>query len=288
MNLKLRRPPILTKNIIETVKIKTIIDECEGVKTFLFERNGTIVPKPGQFVMIWVPGVDEIPMSISSYNKNGEWAITVKNVGDCTNSIHDLKVGDYIGVRGPLGNFFKIPQETNKNIFLIGGGIGMVPLRFLASELIKMGKKFKFIEGAKVKDEILFANEFLEYQREDLEFHFCTDDGSYGKKGFTTELFEHMTESLSVEELKDSVVFTCGPEIMMHKILQICIEKKVEMYASLERIMRCGCGLCGLCVLDPLGLLVCNDGPVFNSHMLTEMEDFGKFKRDFSGKKNSI
>ena len=288
MNLKLRRSPILTKNIIETVKIKTIIDECDGVKTFLFERNGTVVPKPGQFVMIWVPGVDEIPMSISSYNENGEWAITVKNVGDCTNSIHDLKVGDYIGVRGPLGNFFKIPQDTNKNIFLIGGGIGMVPLRFLASELIKMGNKFKFIEGAKVKDEILFANEFLEYQQEDLEFHFCTDDGSYGKKGFTTDLFEHIIESLSVEELKDSVVFTCGPEIMMHKILQICIEKKVEMYASLERIMRCGCGLCGLCVLDPLGLLVCNDGPVFNSHMLTEMEDFSKFERDFSGKKNSL
>ena len=60
------------------------------------------------------------------------------------------------------------------------------------------------------------------------------------------------------------------------------------MYASLERIMRCGCGLCGLCVLDPLGLLVCKDGPVFNSHMLAEMEDFGKFKRDFSGKKISL
>ena len=288
MNLKPKRFPILTKNMIETVKIKAIIDECEGVKSFVFERNNTNVPKPGQFVMMWIPGVDEIPMSISSYKDNGEWAISVKNVGECTNSFHDLKVGDYIGVRGPLGNFFQIPQETNKKIFLVGGGIGMAPLRFLASELVKMGYKFKFVEGAKVKEEVLFINEFLEYRQEDFEIHFCTDDGSYGEKGFATELFEHIIENFTKEDLKDSVVFTCGPEIMMHKIFQICKEKKVEMYASLERIMRCGCGLCGLCVLDPVGLLVCHDGPVFNSHILADMEDFGKFKRDFAGKKNSI
>ena len=288
MNLKPRRFPILTKNMIETVKIKAIIDECDGVKTFVFERNDTSVPKPGQFVMVWIPGVDEIPMSIASYKDNGEWAIAVKNVGECTNSIHELKVGDYIGVRGPLGNFFKIPQETNKIIFLIGGGIGMVPLRFLASELLKLGYKFKIIEGAKVEDEILFVNEFLEYHQEDIEFHFCTDDGSYGERGIATDLFEKIIENFNLEDTKNSIVFTCGPEIMMYKILQICKEKKIEMYASLERIMRCGCGLCGLCVLDSLGLLVCNDGPVFSSKVLAEIQDFGKYKRDFSGKKNSI
>ena len=99
----------MTRNTVETVRIKSIIDECEGIKTFVFKRNDLSTPKPGQFVMVWVPGVDEIPMSISSHKSNGEWAITVKDVGDCTNSIHQLKVGDYIGVRGPLGNFFKIP-----------------------------------------------------------------------------------------------------------------------------------------------------------------------------------
>ena len=288
MNSKPRRFPILTKNMIETVKIKTIIDECDGVKTIVFERNDTIAPKPGQFVMLWIPGIDEIPMSISSYKENGEWAITAKNVGESTNSIHQLKIGDYIGVRGPLGNFFRIPQETNKIIFLIGGGIGMAPLRFLASELVKLGYKFEIIEGAKVQNEILFENEFLEYRQEDLEFHFCTDDGSYGEKGVATELFEHLIEKLNVEELKNSIVFTCGPEIMMRKILQICQEKKIEMYASLERIMRCGCGLCGLCVLDPIGLLVCNDGPVFSLKSLAEIKDFGTYKRNFAGKKNSI
>jgi dihydroorotate dehydrogenase electron transfer subunit len=278
----------LTRNTIETVRIKSIIDECEGIKTFVFKRNDLSTPKPGQFVMVWVPGVDEIPMSISSHKSNGEYAITVKDVGDCTNSIHQLKVGDYIGVRGPLGNFFKMPQKTKKLIILIGGGIGMAPLRFLASELVKLGFKFKLIEGAKEQNEVLFINEFHEYQHEDLEFHFCTDDGSFGDKGFATDIFENLIKDLNTEDIKNSVVYTCGPEAMMYKILQICVEKRIVMYASLERIMRCGCGLCGLCVLDPLGLLVCKDGPVFNSDNLVEIKDFGKYKRDFSGKRISI
>ncbi|MHA2289240.1 MAG: dihydroorotate dehydrogenase electron transfer subunit [Promethearchaeota archaeon] len=278
----------MTKNMIETVKIEAIIEECEGVKTLVFKRRDSIIPKPGQFLMIWVPGVDEIPMSISSYNKNGEWAITVKDVGDCTNSINNLKVGDYIGVRGPLGSSFQIPKDNNKKIFLIGGGIGMVPLRFLASKLVKLEYNFKLIEGVKKKTEIMFLNEFQGYSREDLEFHYCTDDGSFGEKGFATDLLENLIESLGKEEVKNCVVFTCGPEVMMYKILQFCVEKKIEMYASLERIMRCGCGLCGLCVLDPLGVLVCKEGPVFNSQKLVKVEDFGKFKRDFSGRKVSI
>ena len=84
---------------------------------------------------------------------------------------------------------------------------------------------------------MLFVNEFLEYPQEELEFHFCTDDGSYGEKGVATDLFEKIIEKLDLEDLKDAVVFSCGPEIMMKKILQICMEKNIEMYASLERII---------------------------------------------------
>ena len=107
----------MTKNTIETVKIEAIIEECEGVKTLIFKRKDSTTPKPGQFLMIWVPGVDEIPMSISYYKENGDWAITVKNVGECTNSINNLKVGDYIGVRGPVGSSFQVPQDKNKKVF---------------------------------------------------------------------------------------------------------------------------------------------------------------------------
>jgi dihydroorotate dehydrogenase electron transfer subunit len=253
----------------------------------VFNRESKTNPKPGQFVMIWAPGVDEVPMSISSYNEKGEWSITVKNVGECTNALHELTIGDYIGVRGPLGNFFQIPQDKNKKIFLIGGGIGMVPLRFLASELVKLGHKFTIIEGAKVENDLIFMDEFFDLNREGSEFNYCTDDGSYGEKGLITEIFENALKDLRHDEFKNTIIYTCGPEIMMYKLLQTCNEHDIEMHASLERIMRCGCGLCGLCALDPIGSLVCKDGPIFSSELLKKMDDFGKHKREFSGKKIS-
>ena len=274
--------------MVKTVKITKIIDECHGVKTIIFNKQNLIKPKPGQFLMIWLPGVDEIPMSISSYGDNDEWSITVQNVGECTNAIHQLKIGDYIGVRGPIGNYFNIPQERNKNLFLIGGGIGVAPLKFLASELQRLKHNFKLILGAKLKNQLVFKNEMIYHNQEGFEVHFCTDDGSYGEKGFATEIFESLIKSMTRKELQNTVVFTCGPEIMMLKLLHICLENKIELQASLERIMRCGCGLCGLCVIDPLGLLVCNDGPIFTSTILEKMEDFGKYRRDFSGKKISL
>jgi dihydroorotate dehydrogenase electron transfer subunit len=168
---------------------------------------------------------------------------------------------------------------------LIGGGIGVAPLKFLSSELIRLKHNFKLIIGAKLENQLVFKNNVNYHDQEGFEVHFCTDDGSYGEKGFTTEIFKSFIKNMSREELQNTLVFTCGPEIMMYKLLHICLEKKIELQASLERIMRCGCGLCGLCVIDPLGLLVCNDGPIFTSAVLEKMEDFGKYKRDFSGKK---
>ncbi|MBY9020705.1 MAG: hypothetical protein KGD67_06595, partial [Candidatus Lokiarchaeota archaeon] len=159
----------MTKYNVKTVKITKIVDECPGVKTFIFKDPILMKPKPGQFLMIWIPGVDEIPMSISAYDDNDEWAVTVQNVGECTNSIHQLKIGDYIGVRGPIGNFFNIPKEKNKTLFLIGGGIGVAPLKFLASELIKLKHNFKLIVGAKLKNQLVFKNNMNYHKTEGFE-----------------------------------------------------------------------------------------------------------------------
>ncbi|MBY8991276.1 MAG: dihydroorotate dehydrogenase electron transfer subunit [Candidatus Lokiarchaeota archaeon] len=278
----------MSENTIKTIKISRIINECKNVKTIIFHNSTELRPNPGQFVMVWVPGVDEIPMSISACDEVNDWAITVKNVGDCTQALHDLKINDLIGVRGPLGNSFDKPVNKNKNIFLIGGGIGMAPLRFLAYELNKSNQDFKIIQGAKVESDLLFMDELYEYDRRNSEFHFCTDDGNYGEKGVTTDIFQKLIKEYTLEQLKNTIVYSCGPEIMLFKLFQICVKHDIEFYASLERIMRCGCGICGLCALDPLGLLVCKDGPIFNSKQLEKIEDFGKFKRDFTGKKMSI
>ncbi len=272
--------------MIQIVKIIRVIDECKDVKSILFKLDKSLIPKPGQFIMIWIPGIDEIPMSISDYKKDEYWGITVKIIGECTKALANLEEGDYIGVRGPLGNSFKIPEDKDKKIFLIGGGIGLAPLRFLSSELKKYGYSFKMIIGAKKENELV-----LVHKPDNIEIsyiHYCTDDGSYGQKGFTIEIFKEIISSFSLDELKNTIVYTCGPEIMMLKLSEICIKKDITLYASLERIMRCGCGLCGLCALDPLGLLVCKDGPIFKSEELKKIKDFGKNKRDFSGRKINL
>ncbi len=277
----------MTENTINTVKIQKIVNECIDVKTFYFNmkmdnNQEDIDPKPGQFVMIWVPGVDEIPMSISGGDNDGNWAITVKDIGECTNSLCNLNIGDYIGVRGPLGNHFKLPTNDSKKVFLIGGGIGMAPLKFLSTQLTNNKIKHTIIEGVRIKDELIFKDVFLELA---TEVYYCTDDGSYGIKGVSSDIFKEMLEDFSKTDLSSIIVYACGPEKMLYKLFQICQENKIEFYASLERIMRCGCGLCGLCTLDPLGLLVCKDGPIFSSEELKKIEDFGKFQRDFCGKK---
>lgn len=278
----------MTENIIQTVKIQRIINECDRVKTLIFNMNFTknyVNPKPGQFVMVWVPGVDEIPMSISGYDEKGNWAITVRNIGECTKALNNLKIGDYLGIRGPLGNYFSIPKDLNKNIFLIGGGIGTAALKALSNELIRLKKKFIFIEGAKTNNELMYIDEFQIDFKDMIDFHYCTDDGSYGKEGFTTKIFEDLLKKYNDKDYSNLVVYSCGPEAMLFELFQICEDKNIEFYASLERIMRCGCGICGLCALDPTGLLVCKDGPVLDLNELKKIKDFGKYKRDFTGKK---
>lgn len=283
----------MTENIIKTVKIKKIIDECKCVKTFEFNMKNInnqnyIKPKPGQFVMVWVPGVDEIPMSISNCDDYGNWAITVKNVGECTNAMYYLDVGDFIGIRGPLGNYFKIPNLSLKRIFLVGGGIGMAPLKFLSTNLIKEKIDLTIIEGAKINSHLMFKDFFQDLKINNIKIHYCTEDGSYGIKGLASDVFKGMINNFNKNNLSNSVVYSCGPELMLYQIFQICQENKIEFYASLERIMRCGCGLCGLCTLDPLGLLVCKDGPIFNLATLEKIQDFGKYHRNFTGKKITI
>lgn len=269
---------------MQTVQIIRIVNECEGIRTLFFKMEYHPIPEPGQFAMIWVPGIDEIPMSISLCDERGIWGITVKSVGDCTKKLHALRVGDYIGVRGPLGNCFPSPKDANKQIFIVGGGMGMAPLKFLAQKLSESEFKYTIIEGAKTDDTLVFVDEIYEITRDSNEFFCCTDDGSYGEKGTSVDAFKKIMNERE-NDIKNMIVYSCGPESMMYGLFLTCKALNIELYASLERIMRCGFGLCGLCSLDPIGLLVCKDGPIFNLEQLSKIKDFGKYKRDFTGKK---
>lgn len=247
----------------QIVRIKEIVKENNDMKTFFLD--GKINYEPGQFVMLWIPGVDEKPFSLSYDDSIG---ITIEKKGKFTEKLFGMKTGDKIGIRGPYGNGFKIKNKA----VVVAGGCGYAPL----ATLIKRLNKPTVIFGCRTKSRVIFKDRFKK-----LNPKICTDDGSLGFKGFTSDLLKKV-----LEKKKFKVVYTCGPEIMMKKIFDICEENKIELQASLERFMKCGFGICGSCACN--GMLVCKDGPVFDSKQLRKMSDFGNFARLKSGKKVTI
>jgi dihydroorotate dehydrogenase electron transfer subunit len=245
------------------LKIEKIVNEAKDLKSFFFKYSLDV--KPGQFIMVWIPGLDERPMAVS-YHKKNEFAFTTLAVGKFTHALHALKKGDKVGIRGPYGNGFSIKNKA----CVVGGGIGMAPL----SPLIEKLKAPIIINGARSKNQLLYLKRFK-------NMIITTDDGTCGRKCFTTEVLEEVLKNKKIK-----IVYTCGPEIMMKKILDICNKHKVECEASLERIMKCGFGVCGSCMINEV--MVCKDGPVFNSKQLNKMSEFGNFARLKSGKKVTL
>lgn len=253
-------------NYPKITKIIKIKDETINVKTIMFEYSGNI--KPGQFFMLWIPGIDEIPMSVSYIEKDVK-GITFKKVGDATKALFKLNEGDKIGVRGPYGNGFKI---KGKNILLVAGGTGIAMIAPVAEEILNKKISTTMILAAKNKNEIFFENRL---KKSGLELFITTDDGSKGFKGLATDLADDL-----IKKNKFDSVITCGPELMMKKLYKICSD--ISFQASLERYMKCGIGLCGQCCVGK-GLRVCKEGPVFDEKMLKNIDDFGIFKRNAAG-----
>lgn len=252
-------------------KISEISNEAKNTKTIKFEYNEKITP--GQFFMIWIPNIDEIPMSVS-YISNKEKGITFRNVGDATKALSNLKKGNKIGIRGPYGKGFKL--EGKKTLFA-GGGTGIATLTPSIEEAVKNKIDTTVILGFKTKDEVFFEERI---KKTGAKLYVCTDDGSKGYYGFATDLANELTDKNNF----DSVI-TCGPEIMMKKLYDT--SKNINFQASLERYMKCGFGLCGQCCVGD-GKRVCVEGPVFDGKTLKNIKDFGIFKRDAAGKKIKI
>ena len=142
-------------NTIRTTQIESVKTENPTTKTYTFTDKQCAKAKPGQFLMLWIPGIDEIPLSI--INTTGySVSVTVKNVGDATRHLHGMRQGDTIGVRGPFGNHF---TPNSSNVLLIAGGTGTAPLLYLAKQLAVTAKRLSFIMGAKTRQELLFLNQ---------------------------------------------------------------------------------------------------------------------------------
>jgi len=260
-------------NIPTLHKIETLKRECSGVKTFICNAPEIAKEsKPGQFVMVWDPGIDEIPISIAHASPDGDLELAIADVGDCSHSLHQKHVGDLIGVRGPYGTGFTLRGDR---ICMVAGGYGAAPLRFAASRAKESDKHVVVLEGAQSSAELLYVKDFLDLG---CDVKVATEDGSEGSKGFVTELFEELLAS--GEEFEQ--VLTCGPELMLKRVCEITKREEILTQVSVERIIKCSCGACGACDLG--GYRVCKAGPVFNAEALASTE-FGRWKREKSGKR---
>jgi len=267
----------IATNQLRTARILSIKPESRTVKTFTFKDRQCTKAEPGQFLMLWIPGVDEIPLSILDAGKNSMVSVTVKKVGEATEVLHSREVGETIGIRGPFGNSFTV--KTGR-ILMVSGGTGTAPLLFLAKNLASKTVELVFTIGARTKDELLFMDKLKRILvGKKTQLIATTEDGSYGTKGLATTVLE----ALLAKE-KFDMIYTCGPEQMMRKVFDLAEKYGISLEASLERLMRCAIGLCGSCVIGRYR--VCRDGPVFTAEQLKEVEEeFGVSKRDFDGRK---
>jgi NAD(P)H-flavin reductase len=263
----------------EKTVIKNIKDQTRDSRTLTltFADGGKQCQysfMPGQFNMLSVLGFGEAAISISGDPRIKDTIDhTVRKVGNLTEALFRLKKGDAIGVRGPFGNTWPVEEAKGKDVLIVSGGIGLAPLRpvimHIANNRANYGN-FEILYGARNPGELLFTDEFDQWRKiKNTNLLLTVDAVPPGEKwnntvGVVTVLFDKMQS-----KPKDTIVMTCGPEIMMTFAVQGLVKKgfpEDQIYVSLERRMKCGMAQCGACQIGPN--YVCKDGPVFKSPIM--------------------
>ncbi len=260
----------------EMAKITKVIDEADGIKSIFLGKQ--IEAKPGQFVMLWIPRMDEKPFALAYIEKDG-FGLTVADVGPFSGKLCSMKVGDEIGFRGPYGTSYNLNNDLEK-IVMIGGGYGAASLALLAEHAKERGIEVMFINGARTKDRLIYENRIKKLAS---KFIITTDDGSYGMKGRTTDALEEMLRKEKIDK-----VFACGPEMMLKKVADICVKNNADCEISIERYMKCGFGICGHCCIDPIGIRACVEGPVIDAKLAQQLTEFGNYHRLKSSRKEEL
>lgn len=267
----------LESRLPKTYRIKDIRKETEKVQTFTFDVS--LGSKPGQFVMVWLPGVNEKPMSVAYDDENG-LRITFFAVGPMTEALAQCKVGDLIGLRGPFGTSYE--WEPKQHIALVAGGYGAAPMYFAARKASEDGCELDIFVGARSEEHLLYIEELEGL--ENATVHIATDDGSKGFKGYNVEMLkQEIDKGVSFDQ-----IFTCGPEMMLKAVSELSAKHKIPSQLSMERYMKCGYGLCGNCVVEPMGIRLCKDGPVIKNELCMQITEFGKYHRDDLGRKHDF
>ncbi|MBC7090320.1 MAG: dihydroorotate dehydrogenase electron transfer subunit [Nitrososphaeria archaeon] len=251
----------------------------ERFSTIYFRDKIVYKSVPGQYVMLWIPGCDEIPLSVS-HAEDGLCGVTVKNVGEATSKLCNVCVGEKLGLRGPFGKGFKC---IGKRPLIVAGGVGVAGVRLLLYKFIRMSITPTLVFGTRTSEENIFHEEFSKISLKRLiNYYPVTEDGSLGERGLASDVAGKLLSSNRFD-----YVYGCGAEKMLYELFNLVSGKRLGAQFSLERYIKCAVGVCGQCVIGD-GLLVCKDGPVFTKSVLKNVKDFGKFSRKASGRRFQI
>ena len=261
-----------TDNVHRMIPVQDVVQESPTVRTLTFSDSVMSNALPGQFAMVWIPGAGELPMSIM-VSGSGMAAFTVRRHGPTSTGLYNVPPGQTIGIRGPYGNSFDLHPGR---IMLVGGGTGLVPLMRLMTRMDNR-HDVQILMGARTADEVFF-NDLPGKLLHTTPYNVvvATEDGTRGHHGLITDVAEAM-----MSESKFDAVYTCGPELMMYKTVLAASEAGIFAQASLERMMKCGFGICGSCCMGPD--LTCRDGTVFEGRYLLQGREFGHSYRDKAG-----
>jgi NAD(P)H-flavin reductase len=258
--------------LAQSVEIADITPELSGVATYhLRFRDASLHERyrflPGQFNMLYIPGVGEIAISLSAGKTHrGTWDHTIRVAGNVTHTLAGLGAGGTLALRGPYGSSWPLEECAGADVILVAGGIGLAPLRPALYSCLENCKRFgriSLLYGARAPDMLLYTREYDAWTDRRLDVYTTVDrfqPGWSGNVGVVTLLVDRL-RPLSPG---NSVLFLCGPEVMMRYSVRSALERglrKDQIWVSLERNMQCAVGLCGHCQLGPA--FVCKDGPIF-------------------------
>lgn len=269
----------MKKNIYQPIPavIENIIQETGTIKTFTLKPASEFSFATGQFIELTVPGLGEGPFTPSSDpNIKERMDVTIMNVGCITSKLHGLQVGDTVGIRGPYGKGYPLDTFKGKDILIVGGGVGLAPLRSLLYALfgtIDNYNKVVLCYGARTSNDVVYKYLIPDWAKKDKIKVFNTvdigDPSWQGHVGLVTTILDPQ-----LVDIKNAVAIVCGPPIMMKfvnlKLLDLGFAPK-DIYLSMEKSMSCGLGKCGHCRVGKF--YACKDGPVFTYEELKDIHD---------------
>ncbi|MFO1043447.1 MAG: FAD/NAD(P)-binding protein [Planctomycetaceae bacterium] len=254
----------------QTVRIDDIVQEAEGIATYRLSHLPTDDQDyrfiPGQFNMLYLPGVGESAISMSGDPEESLcWIHTVRVAGNVTRTLAGLEIGQTLGLRGPFGTGWPVDTLVGQDVVVVAGGLGLAPLRPLLYYFTKHREQFGSIQvicGARTPDGLLFQSEYACWKQQGLDIQLTVDRPTAdwtGQIGVVTLLIDRM----NLTRPAATSLVTCGPEVMMKYSALSAIKRGIpaeNIWVSLERNMQCAAGLCGHCQLGPE--FICKDGPV--------------------------